>query len=93
MLFLQKERDRLKAELDDTETLQRRAFASSQLVGRLVKLASEMRELWQVATVSEKKEFQSLMVESISVEPEGGTAAYQGPRIALHRKSFGPAIR
>jgi hypothetical protein len=74
MLFLQRERDRLKAEIDDTETLARRALASTQLVGRLVKLASEMRELWRVATVAEKKEFLSLMVESISIEPEEKTA-------------------
>lgn len=70
MVALRKERDRLKSELDDVATIEAQAVASTKLVGRLVKLASELRELWDVATVTEKKEFMSLLVESVSIYPE-----------------------
>ena len=74
MVALRNERDRLRSELDDTAILQKKAIASTKLVGRLVKLAGDMRELWAVATLSEKKEFLSLMVDSISIHPKGKKA-------------------
>jgi hypothetical protein len=74
MVALRNERDKLRPELDDTVVLQKKAIASTKLVGRLVKLAGDMRELWSVATLSEKKEFLSLMVDSISIHPKGKKA-------------------
>lgn len=74
MVALRAERDRIRNEIDDTAILQKKAIASTKLVGRLVKLAGELRELWAVATLSEKKEFVSLMVDSISIHPKGKKA-------------------
>ena len=75
MVALREERDRLKAELDDTAVVEAKAVASTKLVGRLVKLASELRELWSVATLAEKKEFVSLLTNSISIHPKRKTAS------------------
>ena len=74
MVSLKNERDKLRSELDDTAILQKKAIASTRLVGRLMKLAGDLRELWSVATLSEKKEFVSLMVDSISIHPKGKKA-------------------
>ena len=73
MVALRNERERIKSELDDVAAIEAQAVASTKLVGRLVKLANELKELWDVATVSEKKEFMSLMVESVSINPIGTT--------------------
>ncbi|MHC4740342.1 MAG: recombinase family protein [Planctomycetota bacterium] len=74
MVALREERDRLKAELDNTSAIEKQAIASTKLVGRLVKLASELKELWSVATLAEKKEFVSLLINSISIKPKRKTA-------------------
>ncbi|MBN1809228.1 MAG: hypothetical protein JW909_09180 [Planctomycetes bacterium] len=70
MVALRKERDRLQAELGNTAEIEEKAVASTKLVGRLVELAKEFRELWGVATLAEKKEFLSLLTNSISIYPE-----------------------
>jgi DNA invertase Pin-like site-specific DNA recombinase len=70
MVALTKERDRLKAELGNTAEIEEKAVASTKLVGRLMELAKEFRELWGVATLAEKKEFLSLLTTSISIYPE-----------------------
>ncbi|MBN1809471.1 MAG: hypothetical protein JW909_10430 [Planctomycetes bacterium] len=46
------------------------AVSSSKIVGRLLELAKEFRSLWNAATLSEKKKFASLLVESITIHPE-----------------------
>ncbi|HHN46957.1 MAG TPA: recombinase family protein [Planctomycetes bacterium] len=74
MVALRKEQDRLKAELGNTAEIEEKAVASTKLVGRLVELAKEFRELWGVATVGEKKEFLSLLIQSISIQPKRKSA-------------------
>ena len=67
---LTEEWDRLKAELGNTVEIEEKAVASTKLVGRLVELAKEFRELWGVATLPEKKEFLFFLIASISIHPE-----------------------
>ncbi|TET34875.1 MAG: recombinase family protein [Planctomycetota bacterium] len=74
MVSLRKERDRINLELANTSTIEKKIVASTKVVERLVKLASELKELWAVATLPEKKEFVSLMVDSISIQPKKKTA-------------------
>lgn len=81
MVSLQEERDRLKGDLEDVASIEAQAVASTKLVGRLVQLAAELRDLWDVATLAEKKEFLSFLVESVSIQPERKTA-----RICLSHK-------
>ena len=75
MVALRSERDKLKADLEDSAAIEARAVTSTKLAGRLVRLATEMRELWNVATLAEKKEFVACMVESISIHPRRRTAS------------------
>ncbi len=75
MVALRSERDKLKADLEDSAAIEARAVTSTKLAGRLVRLATEMRELWNVATLAEKKEFVACMVESISIHPRRKTAS------------------
>ncbi|HHN45933.1 MAG TPA: hypothetical protein ENN09_00700, partial [Planctomycetes bacterium] len=70
MVALRKERDRLKQELGDTAEIEEKAVTSSKMVGRLLELAREFRSLWNAATPSEKKEFLSFLIETISIHPE-----------------------
>jgi DNA invertase Pin-like site-specific DNA recombinase len=74
MVTLRKEKERLQSLLNDTREIEKKVIASGEVVTRLVKLASELKELWAVATVAEKKEFISFMVESISIYSKRKTA-------------------
>ncbi len=74
MVALRAERDRLKAELGDHAAIEAKAIASTQLVSRLVKLANDLKTLWDVATVTEKREFLSCLTESISISARRKTA-------------------
>ena len=70
MVSLRKERDRLKQELGNTAEIEEKAVTSSKTVGRLLELAREFHSLWNAATLSERKEFLSLLIDSISIHPE-----------------------
>lgn len=70
MVSLRKERDHLRVELENTAALDAQAVASTKMVGRLVEPANQFRELWSVATLAEKKEFFSFMIETISIQPK-----------------------
>jgi hypothetical protein len=70
MVSLRRERSGLQAELENSAALDAQAASSARIVGRLVELAGQFRELWAVATLAEKKEFLSCMIETISIYPE-----------------------
>ena len=70
MVSLRKERDKLKQELGNTAEIDEKAVTSSKTVGRLLDLAREFRSLWKAATLSERKEFLSLLIDSVSIHPE-----------------------
>jgi hypothetical protein len=77
MAGLQEERDRLNAELMDSDSIEAEAYSSSKTVRRLVQLAHDFRQLWGVATVPEKKEFLSFLCSSISISSEKRNATIQ----------------
>ena len=70
MVSLRKERDKLKQELGNTAEIDEKAVTSSKTVGGLLDLAREFRSLWKAATLSERKEFLSLLIDSVSIHPE-----------------------
>ena len=74
MVALRKERGALQAELENTAALDGQAASSARMVGRLVELAGQFRELWSVATLAEKTEFLAFLIETISIYPERKTA-------------------
>ncbi|MHC4600386.1 MAG: hypothetical protein ACYS47_15420 [Planctomycetota bacterium] len=70
MAALQEERDRLNAELLDSDAIEAEAYSSSKTVKNLVQRARDFGKLWMVATVPERKEFLSYLCESISINSE-----------------------
>jgi hypothetical protein len=79
------ERDRLNAELLDSDQIEAEAYSSSRTVKRLVQLAQDFRNLWGVVTVAEKKEFLSYLCSSISINSERKNATIRLPE----REVFG----
>lgn len=74
MVALRQERDKLKTEFADTDAIEAKAVASTKLVSRMMKLATELNELWSVARLEEKRELVSFLIKSVSICHDRKTA-------------------
>ena len=64
----------IKAELADSSHVERQAAAASKVSQRLLELARDFGELWNEAKDAEKKEFVTLLVSKIEIDPDSRRA-------------------